>query len=161
MRWPLIVSMTVRVDIQYALEGIETLPSVGAFKRWAEAAVEASGVVELVIRVVDSEESATLNQSYRGKSGPTNVLSFPYEPPPQIDSNYLGDVVICAPLVVREVEEQGQQEIPHWAHLVIHGILHLQGYDHQTAQEAVAMESIERNIMNRLGYPDPYPESHQ
>jgi probable rRNA maturation factor len=152
--------MTVRIDIQYAVEGIDTLPGVDAFKRWAEAAVEVSGPAELVIRVVDGEESAILNESYRGKSGPTNVLSFPYEPPTQIDTNYLGDVVICAPLVAREAVEQGKHEIPHWAHLVVHGILHLQGYDHQTPQQAVAMESIERNIMRRLGYSDPYQESH-
>lgn len=151
--------MAVELDVQFAVAGIATLPEVAAFKRWAEAAIMVSGPAELVIRVVDSEESAILNQSYRGKSGPTNVLSFPFEPPPQIETNYLGDIVICAPIVAREAVEQGKLEKSHWAHLVIHGMLHLQGHDHQTPQDAVAMERVETHIMARLGYPDPYRES--
>ncbi len=153
--------MTVRVNIQYAVEGLDTLPSIETFRKWAEAAVDTNESAELVIRVVDSKESEKLNRTYRDKPGPTNVLSFPFEPPPQIESCYLGDVVICASVVTREAMEQGKDEPSHWAHLVVHGILHLRGYDHQTPREALVMESREREIMTHLGYPDPYRESRR
>lgn len=152
--------MSVRISVQYAVERSDTLPDVETFQRWAEAAVDTNESAELVIRLVDSEESAALNQTYRNKLGPTNVLSFPFEPPPQIETTYLGDLVICVPLVAREAIEQGKQELGHWAHLVVHGILHLQGHDHQTPHEAQVMEMQERDILNRLGYPDPYRELH-
>ena len=114
---------------------------------------------EIVIRVVDEEESAALNGQYRGKAGPTNVLSFPFQAPPGMKTEILGDLLICAPVVVREAEEQGKSLPAHWAHMVVHGVLHLQGYDHIDEQEAVIMETAEIAIMNGLGFPNPYAEA--
>ncbi|HSJ47688.1 MAG TPA: rRNA maturation RNase YbeY [Gammaproteobacteria bacterium] len=127
---------------------------------WVEAALETENHgVELVIRLVDEAESAELNEAYRGKTGPTNVLSFPFDMPPEVEeTRLLGDLVICAPVVRREAAEQGKTEPAHWAHLVVHGTLHLQGYDHQSEAGAAEMEGLERQILARLGYPDPYHE---
>ncbi len=106
---------------------------------------------EITIRVVDRTEMAALNHRYRGKIGPTNVLSFPFEAPPGLPLDILGDVVICAPLVLAQAASQGKPPMAHWAHLVIHGTLHLCGYDHQQPQEAEQMESLEQNILTELG----------
>ena len=113
---------------------------------------------ELTIRVVDEEESQSLNSQYRGKDNPTNVLSFPFEAPAEIELDLLGDLVICAPVVGKEATEQSKEEIAHWAHMVIHGTLHLQGYDHIEDEEAEAMEALEVKILSALGFPDPYTE---
>ena len=104
-------------------------------------------------------ESAELNQHYRGKPGPTNVLSFPFEAPPGVETEILGDLVVCAPVVEREALEQGKTLQSHWAHMVVHGVLHLQDYDHIEENEAVIMESEEITIMNRLGFSSPYEEA--
>ncbi|MCB1807111.1 MAG: rRNA maturation RNase YbeY, partial [Candidatus Competibacteraceae bacterium] len=115
---------------------------------------------ELTIRLVDEAESSMLNESYRHKQGPTNVLSFPFEAPiPEIDMPLLGDIVICVPVVEHEAAEQNKPLMAHWAHLVIHGVLHLQGYDHQTETEADVMEALEVTLLDRLGFPDPYRDS--
>lgn len=148
--------MAARVEVQYALGRTEDLPTEKFLHRCAEMAVDSNSGVELVIRIVGREESAELNQSYRGVSGPTNVLSFPFEPPPQIETSYLGDLVICAPVVAKEAAEQKKEHLRHWAHLVIHGILHLLGYDHQRDSDAGVMEARETELLARLGYPDPY-----
>ena len=147
--------MTVRVDVQYAV-GAERLPEPADFQTWAEAAIVDNPEVELVVRVVDRAESARLNQAYRGKSGPTNVLSFPFDPPPQIESQLLGDLVICAPVVADEARMQAKEPRSHWAHMLIHGILHLRGYEHETEQDAVEMETLEIRIMTTLGFANPY-----
>jgi probable rRNA maturation factor len=108
------------------------------------------------VRIVDEQESAELNEQYRHKQGPTNVLSFPFECPPGVELNLLGDLVICAPVVQREAQQQQKQELAHWAHMVVHGTLHLLGYDHLQQDEAEAMENREIRIMEDLGYSDPY-----
>ena len=157
---PVIVTGTkATLDVQQALEA-EGLPAPGQLLAWVEAALETENQgSELVIRLVDEAESAELNETYRGKAGPTNVLSFPFEMPPEVEElHLLGDLVICAPVVRREALAQGKPELAHWAHLVVHGTLHLQGYDHQTEAEAAEMEGLERQILARLGYPDPYHE---
>lgn len=147
------------LDVQVALQA-EGLPAPEAMLRWAEAALDADNpVAELVVRIVDEAESAELNETYRGKTGPTNVLSFPFEMPPEVEElHLLGDLVICAPVVQREALEQGKAPLAHWAHMLVHGTLHLQGYDHQTDEEAREMEGLEQQILTRLGYPDPYLE---
>ena len=147
------------LDVQFAVEQ-DGLPDAQQMLGWVEAALEAENRgVELVIRLVDEAESAELNDAYRAKSGPTNVLSFPFDMPPEVEeTRLLGDLVICAPVVRREAIEQGKAETAHWAHLVVHGTLHLQGYDHQTEAGAAEMEGLERQILARLGYPDPYHE---
>ena len=149
--------MTLELDLQIALE-LPGLPAEADFHRWAEAALAGAGYArdaELTLRVVNEAESTALNESYRHKQGPTNVLSFPFEAPSEVNSALLGDIVICAPVVLREAVVQGKASEAHWAHLVAHGVLHLLGYDHDEEQ-AEAMESLEIRILAGLGYPDPY-----
>jgi probable rRNA maturation factor len=133
------------------------LPSSVSFRRWAAAAAEGRiRKADLAIRVVDSKEARSLNRHYRGKDYATNVLSFPAELPEGVHIPILGDLVICAPVVAREAKEQGKQLAAHYAHLTIHGVLHLLGMDHEDKREAEAMELIERDILAGLGFPDPY-----
>lgn len=112
--------------------------------------------MEVLIRIVDADEGAALNERYRGKRGPTNVLSFPFAVPSGIPNRLLGDLVICAPVVEREACEQGKSAEAHWAHMVVHGMLHLQGYDHVEEREAEIMEAREVEILSRLGVENPY-----
>ena len=130
------------------------LPSRTEFRRWAKAALKTD--VAATLRIVDAEEGQTLNRSYRGKDYATNVLTFAYGADPE--SGVLsGDIVLCAPVVAREAAEQGKDLAAHYAHLTAHGLLHLQGYDHEAgAAEAIAMEAIESFIMQALGFSDPY-----
>jgi probable rRNA maturation factor len=133
------------------------LPAEDDFRRWVEAALAGRrGEAELTIRVVDAEESAELNGTYRHKPGPTNVLSFPFAAPPGVELPLLGDIVICAPVVAREAAEQGKTAPAHWAHMTVHGCLHLLGYDHIDPAEAEIMESLEKEVLSALGYADPY-----
>ena len=149
----------VTLELQRAVESQADLPDDDTFRRWVESVLSGHPEpVELVIRLVDEAESRQLNLDYRGKDRPTNVLSFPFEAPPQVPSSLLGDLVICAPVVAREAEEQGKTLHAHWAHMVIHGLLHLLGYDHLNDEEAQQMESRERELLQQLNYPDPYTE---
>tara|TARA_R110001592_G_scaffold300329_1_gene571490 strand:+ start:2596 stop:3063 length:468 start_codon:yes stop_codon:yes gene_type:complete len=148
------------IDLQLATEH-EHCPTLSQLSKWVDAtlaATEAIPTSEMTIRIVDKEESRSLNHQYRGVDKATNVLSFPFDAPPGIELNLLGDLVICAPVVEKQAKEQGKSQISHWAHLVIHGTLHLLGYDHIEDDEAEVMESLEIAIMNTLGYPDPYQE---
>ena len=142
------------VDLDLAMT--ENVPAEALFQRWAEAAADQDPRTELSIRIVDEAESAELNQTYRHKIGPTNVLSFPCEVPAGVPNDLLGDLVICAPVVEREAREQGKPAEAHWAHMVVHGVLHLRGYDHLQDDEAEKMESMEIEILSGLGYPNPY-----
>lgn len=146
------------VDIQIACTDPD-LPAESEWRSWVEAALaDRSQPAEVCIRVVDSDESARLNQTYRGKSGPTNVLSFGAEIPAGIDSDLLGDIVICAPRVREEADAQHKTVQQHWAHLTVHGVLHLLGFDHENDDDAERMEQHERDILARLGIDDPYRE---
>lgn len=148
--------MSVTVDVQ-AAPGLGGVPSQARFQYWAEAVPALSGrPTELSVRVVDAPESAALNERYRHKSGPTNVLSFPAELPVELALPLLGDLVICAPVVAREARDQGKAGDAHWAHMVVHGVLHLLGHDHVEVDEARAMEELERGALASLGFPDPY-----
>jgi probable rRNA maturation factor len=113
---------------------------------------------QLTVRIVDIAESTALNQDYRHRQGPTNVLSFPFDEPFQLQPPLLGDVVICAPRVVEEARQQGKPVLAHWAHLVVHGVLHLLGYDHLEDEQARVMETLEILVLARLGYPNPYDD---
>jgi probable rRNA maturation factor len=150
------------LEVQYAIDesGAAAQPAVPTqeeFHRWVMAALTPlEEAVEMVIRVVDEEESRQLNERYRGKNKPTNVLSFPFSTPAGVDSNHLGDLVICAPVVKREARQQRKQEADHWAHMVVHGVLHLRGWDHQTEEQARQMEDLEKRILAGLGIEDPY-----
>jgi len=120
------------------------------FVRWARAALIGGG--QVTIRLVDADEGQALNRDYRGKDYPTNVLSFPYETEPLV----MGDLVICPAVVAREATEQNKPLAAHYAHLTVHGMLHLQGWDHEDDVEARDMEDEERTILAALGFPDPY-----
>ena len=148
--------MSVTLDLQSEVEGG---PEEDDIRRWIEAVLETEAYtadVELTVRVVDEDEMAALNARYRHKSGPTNILSFPFEAPPGVELNLLGDLVIAAPVVKQEAREQGKTESAHWAHMIVHGTLHLLGYDHQDTVEAEDMEAREIRILKQLGYSNPY-----
>ena len=148
---------SIFVDLQIATENIEGLPTEEQIVQWATAAVQPEGdEVEMTVRIVDEAESHELNLTYRGKDRPTNVLSFPFECPDEVELLLLGDLVICRQVVEREAAEQEKPLIAHWAHMVVHGSLHLLGYDHIEDDEAEEMESLETQIMQGLGFDDPY-----
>lgn len=133
------------------------IPNEDDIRCWVEAALDGRrDSAELVVRVVDTAESRILNRDYRGKDAPTNVLSFPFEPPPGVPSEHIGDIVVCAPVVVREAGEQGKPASSHWAHMIVHGVLHLLGYDHENDSEAREMETLEIHVLAELGLPNPY-----
>lgn len=150
------------IDLQIAVTG-HALPEESDWATWARAALQAAGytkAAEITVRVVDAEESRQLNKEYRGKDKPTNVLSFPSDLPDflqeQLDTFPLGDLVICAPVMEAEAAEQGKAVRDHWAHLTIHGVLHLLGFDHIENDEAEAMEALEIRILAGLGIANPY-----
>ena len=144
------------VSVSYGLPRAG-LPAAVSFRRWAAAAAQGRiKRADLAIRLVDAKEGRALNRHYRGKDYATNVLSFPVELPPGVTLPLLGDLVICAPVVAREALEQGKPLAAHYAHLTVHGVLHLLGLDHEDEREAEAMEQLERDILAGLGLPDPY-----
>ncbi len=150
--------MSITLDLQNAYEG--AVPSEASFQQWLDAALgKLDEELELSIRLVDEAESATLNETYRGKKGPTNVLSFPFDAPIELSPRLLGDLVMCAPVVRAEAEQQQKKETDHWAHMTVHGCLHLLGYDHIIDNEAEAMEALEKKILNTLEIADPYEEN--
>ena len=154
----------IELDLQNALiQQPPGLPAEVEFQRWVEAALNESGTergeTQLTIRLVDEAEITELNATYRNKDKPTNVLSFPFEAPPGVDIPLLGDIIICAAVVVREADEQGKPLQAHWAHMVIHGTLHLLGYDHIDDDEAEQMEGLEIALLGGLGYANPYIEN--
>jgi probable rRNA maturation factor len=139
------------------------LPSARSFHRWVDAALRGAKrrkAAELSIRIVDAREGRKLNRAYRDKDYATNVLSFPVELPPGVSLPLIGDLVICAPVVARESKEQGKPANHHWAHMTVHGVLHLLGYDHIVDAEAEAMEALETRILAGLGITDPYAIEH-
>lgn len=137
------------IHIQRAVPAIG-IPSPTSLRLWAEAA-RGKHRGEITIRIVAAEESHALNQSWRGKDKPTNVLSFPMNEP-----DYLGDIVICASVVAAEAIEQHKAAKAHWAHMVVHGVLHLLGHDHIADDEAEKMEALEQKLLRKLGFSDPY-----
>lgn len=143
------------LSVQYACKD-ETLPSRPQVRRWAKKALEGLSA-EVTVRFVDAEEGQMLNRDYRQRDYATNVLSFPYMPLPDM----AGDLVLCLPVVLREAAEQRKAAEAHFAHLIVHGMLHLQGYDHETSEsDAEVMEAREREILAALGYADPYLDTN-
>jgi len=126
------------------------LPSPAQFRKWAKAALRVD--TEVTIRIVDEAEGRELNRTYRGKDYATNVLTFPLTEEPYL----MGDIIICAPVVAKEAQEQHKDLLAHYAHLTVHGILHLHGYDHETDAQAELMEGLETAIVTKLGYASPY-----
>lgn len=148
--------MTTELDLQIACDTTD-LPTAEQFNLWCDTALaESHRDLELTIRIVTPEESQQLNHQYRGKDKSTNVLSFPFEAPKDIDLNLLGDLVICAEVVAQEADEQQKPLLAHWAHMTIHGCLHLLGYDHINDDDAEKMEALEIQLLAQLGYNNPY-----
>jgi probable rRNA maturation factor len=144
------------IEVQYAINA-DGIPAPDEVRRWVECALQGRRpAAELAVRIVDEAEITALNRQYRGKDGATNVLSFPFEDMPGVVTEQLGDIVICAPVVAAEAVTQGKSLQAHWAHIVIHGVLHLLGYDHHGDAEAQEMEVLETRLLASLGFADPY-----
>ena len=144
------------LDIQLVTDFAE-IPTAEMMQTWVDAVLkESEQDSEIVVRLVDEAESAGLNSQYRHKSGPTNVLSFPFEAPEGFETDLLGDLVICAPLLAQEAKQQNKALFDHWAHILIHGVLHLVGYDHLQDDEAEEMEALEIKILSTLNIDNPY-----
>ena len=148
-----------QIIIQIAADG-DHIPKAALLRKWARQALkQRMETAEVTIRIVDVDEMTALNTTYRQKQGPTNVLSFPFlisEEEVELDIPLLGDIVICADVVKREAQEQAKPVDAHWAHMVVHGVFHLLGYDHENDADADVMETLESKTMQLLGYPDPY-----
>jgi len=162
------LTLTVVRDVDGAVDGA-TLPSDPEFQQWAQAALAqaeqdpgrpcaplAEQALELSLSIVDAEQGRALNAQWRDRNRATNVLSFPGDDMPGLPWRHLGDLVICAEIVAQEAAQQGKQASAHWAHMTIHGLLHLLGYDHEVDDQAEHMEALERRILQDLGFPDPY-----
>lgn len=152
--------MNLTIDLQIACED-EDQPPPAMIERWVRAALDHCELsqreaLELTVRIVDETEIQALNQTYRGQPKPTNVLSFPAELPEHIDLPLLGDLVVCAPVVNREAREQHKQPEHHWAHMIVHGCLHLAGYDHIEEHQAEQMEALEADILASMQIANPY-----
>jgi len=155
------MSIELMLDLQLACEDNSELPTEEQLNLWATAALTSRTDIEepeLTVRIVDEEESQQLNFEYRGKDKPTNVLSFPFEAPAHVPLPLLGDLIVCKQVVAREAVEQGKTSEAHWAHMIVHGCLHLLGYDHIEDEEAEEMEGIERIVLADLGFEDPYKD---
>ncbi len=139
----------IKLSVQNASIATQ-IPTKVQFKKWAKAALRVD--TEVTIRIVDEQESKALNSAYRGKDYATNVLTFPLSEEPHL----MGDIVLCAPIVVAEAKAQNKALEAHYAHLTLHGILHLHGYDHENDEQAALMESIEVTTLQKLGYANPY-----
>ena len=162
------------INVQYATDK-SLAPEASLIRKWAKKALaekilrtaQAKPLItksaEMTIRIVDKKESAKLNANYRHKNKPTNVLSFPFDLPKEAFKNspLLGDIIICAEVVNQEAQEQHKSPHAHWAHMVIHGVFHLLGFDHQTKRDAKVMESLEIKIMQTLGFANPYEEINE
>lgn len=159
------IAIKLDLDLQIAAElGMEQqqdLPDREKIEQWifyTLAKANVLGEKQLTVRIVDAPEIKALNETYRHKSGATNVLSFPFEAPPGVRLPLLGDIVVCAPVVQREAQQQNKPVQNHWAHMVVHGTLHLLGYDHISVQDAEKMESLEVEILSEFKIPNPYRE---
>ncbi|WP_434663628.1 rRNA maturation RNase YbeY [Aeromonas sp. NJAU223] len=154
--------MSLTLDLQLACANAEGLPTEAQLQGWLESTILGfQDEAEVTVRLVDETESRELNHTYRGKDKPTNVLSFPFEAPPGLELPLLGDLVICRQVVEAEAIEQNKPLMSHWAHMVVHGSLHLLGYDHIEDEEAEEMEQLERDILQEMGIPDPYLDDEE
>lgn len=144
------------ISVQVAVKN-PGIPKEQQLQAWVDAALaETITDAEICVRIVDAQEIQELNKHYRNKDKPTNVLSFPYQDELTADNNIQGDIIICAQVVADEANATGNDLIAQWAHMTVHGTLHIQGYDHETDQEAAAMEQLEIAILAKLGFNNPY-----
>jgi probable rRNA maturation factor len=151
--------MTTLLDLQIACQS-EKIPTAQNMQLWLDAVLSNTELPaqEITVRLVDLAEGQALNHQYRGKDQATNVLSFPFDPPPGIEMNLLGDLVICADVIQQEATEQHKPLMHHWAHMLVHGTLHLLGYDHIDDNDAQDMEELEIEILRNLSIDDPYQD---
>lgn len=157
---PKLTDMAYQIDIE-SNSRCQRIPATELLESWITAALNSQQLeeAEVSLYIVDEDESQELNAEYRGKDKPTNVLSFPADIPEEVGIPLLGDLVVCAPVVEREAQEQGKTLDAHWAHMLIHGSLHLLGYDHVLDDEAEVMEALETEIITGLGFPAPYQDN--
>lgn len=153
--------MTIKVDIQRIFKQ-DDIPENKLIRKWVKKTLpDSQADLELTIRIVDTGEATRLNERWRKKKGPTNVLSFPFDDDQNLVPGLLGDIVLCAPVIKNEATAQNKSVEAHWAHMIIHGILHLLGYDHQKTPDRKKMESMETRLLESLGYQNPYnPDRH-
>ncbi len=153
------MTMTYQIDIESNSQS-QQIPALSELERWISAALQSQQFedAEVSVYIVDETEGQELNAQYRGKDYPTNVLSFPADIAEEVGIPLLGDLVVCAPVVEREAQEQGKALPAHWAHMLVHGTLHLVGFDHIDDDEAELMEALETQIVTGLGYPAPYQD---
>jgi len=156
--------MTVIVDVSISEDlisetpesGDDDIPESGLLQSWASAAYLNTVPAVASVRVTTADEIQRLNKNYRNKDKTTNVLSFPMQSPDEVDIRLLGDIALCASVIKQEASQQSKSELSHWAHMVVHGMLHLQGYDHVKNDEAEIMEKLEVDILKQLGFANPY-----
>lgn len=149
------------LDFQIVSES-QYIPGQEKFKKWIDAILQDDAEnSEIVIRIVDEDEMVRFNEQYRGKNSSTNILSFPFEPPEGVDSDLLGDLLVCAPVVEKESKQQNKLLEHHWAHMIVHGVLHLIGYDHVNDDEAEEMEALEIKILRSIKIDNPYEEKNK
>ena len=146
-----IIELSISDDVSEA-----ALPAEDSFQQWVQASYQGDDEVVASLQIVGSDEMQSLNKDYRAKDKPTNVLSFPMELPEEVGINILGDLALCDAVIESEAKQQGKSAEAHWAHMVVHGMLHLQGYDHIEDDEAEAMEAKEIEVMEILGFENPY-----
>jgi probable rRNA maturation factor len=152
--------VTTELSVSAAFDPEEgDIPEPTLIRQWADKACLCSDEVVVSVQIVSRDEMRELNHTWRGKDKPTNVLSFPMELPGEVDLKILGDVVLCADVINAEAKQQHKSSAAHWAHMVVHGMLHLQGYDHVDDDQAEAMEALEIRILNQLGFANPYSEN--
>lgn len=152
--------MSASLDVIFATKA-NTCPDKKTLTLWASSALNALNIKgKIAIRVVDEQEMSQMNGQYRNKPQPTNILSFPNNMPAPVKRQWIGDLIICAPVLEKEALVAKKDLTAHWAHIVIHGVLHLLGHDHETDTQACEMESLEITILDKLGYPDPYKVTH-
>ena len=157
------MSVELDIDVADGLASAHYVPDEDKLRAWAQSACLSDETLEASLKVVDSDESRQLNRDYRDADKPTNVLSFPAELDdlpglPAESRSFLGDIVLCAPVIAREAVAQGKAAHAHWLHLILHGFLHLNGYDHESEDEAAEMEGLETGVLASLGLPDPYKD---
>ena len=153
---PVTIEMSVSENLD-AEEG--DIPDADLVQQWAEKACLCDDRVVTSVQIVSKDEMRELNNTWRGKNRPTNVLSFPMQSPDEVDPKILGDLVLCADVINTEARQQHKPDQAHWAHMVVHGMLHLQGYDHIDEHQAEEMEALEIRILDQLGFDNPYLEN--